>query len=250
MKDEIRQRFGASAATYDAAAAVQRRVALRLAKIAAPLLADGTRILEIGCGTGTLTERLLRLCRPSLLTLNDISGEMIAEARRKIGAQEEGPPIGIAQGDAERMKWPAADAVVSASAVQWFERPTAFLAKAAQTLPRGGVVALATYGPQTFHELRHGDAPNGYPTMDEWRKAMARHGFETVTTESETVTQTFASRAAMLRMIAMSGIGTRRCRQDAGGDGGGRELTWECLLLVGRQMGNNSYFCLTKNRDI
>lgn len=235
MKDEIRQRFAGCAATYDAAAEVQRRVALRLAEMAAPLLADGMRVLEIGCGTGTLAERLLRQCRPSLYTLNDISGEMIAEARRKIGATGGATPIGILCGDAERMAWPMADAVVSASAVQWFERPARFLAKAAQALPRGGAVALATYGPQTFRELREGGAPGDYPAMGEWLAAMRRHGFETVATESETVTQAFASRTAMLRMIARSGIGARRGRQSAGGGNGGRELTWECLLLVGRR---------------
>ncbi len=231
MKDEVRQRFGGCAATYDNAAEVQRRVALRLADMAAPLLADGIRVLEIGCGTGTLSERLMRLCRPSLYTLNDISGEMIATALRRM----ETTPTDIMEGDAELAAWPAADAVVSASAVQWFERPTEFLAKASMCLPRGGTVALGTYGPQTFRELRKGGAPNGYPTMSEWREAMARHGFATVATESETVTQAFDSRTAMLRMIAQSGIGTRRGRQDAGGGNGARELTWECLLLVGRR---------------
>lgn len=235
MKEEVRQRFGGCAATYDNAAEVQRRVAHRLADMAAPLLADGIRVLEIGCGTGTLSERLMRLCRPSLYTLNDISGEMIATALRRMEATGKTTPTDIMEGDAELAAWPAADAVVSASAVQWFERPTEFLAKASTCLPRGGTVALATYGPQTFRELREGGAPNGYPTMSEWRKAMARHGFETVAAESETVTQTFASRTAMLRMIAQSGIGTRRERQDAGGGNGARELTWEYLMLVGRR---------------
>lgn len=235
MKDEVRQRFGGCAATYDSAAEVQRRVARRLADMAAPLLADGIRILEIGCGTGTLAERLMRLCRPSLYTLNDISGEMIAEALRKMEARGDRPPTGVLRGDAERVAWPVADAVVSASAVQWFERPASFLAKASQSLPRGGVVALATYGPRTFRELRKAGAPNGYPTMGEWREAMGRHGFETAATESETMTQAFASRTSMLRMIAMSGVGTRRGRQSAGGGNGARELTWECLMLVGRR---------------
>lgn len=235
MKDEVRQRFGGSAATYDSAAEVQHRVALRLADMAAPLLADGIRILEIGCGTGTLAEQLMRLRRPALYTLNDISDEMIAEALRKMEARGETTPTRALRGDAELLAWPGADAVVSASAVQWFERPTSFLAKASQSLPRGGVVALATYGPQTFRELREAGAPNGYPTMREWRETMARHGFETLAAESETVTQTFASHAAMLRMIAQSGIGTRRGHRGAEMDNDARELTWECLLLVGRR---------------
>lgn len=235
MKDEVRQRFGGSASTYDSAAEVQRRVALRLADMAAPLLTDGIRVLEIGCGTGALAERLMRLCRPRSYTLNDISDEMIAEALRKMEARGETTPTKTLRGDAELLAWPGADAVVSASAVQWFERPESFLAKASRCLPRGGVVALATYGPQTFRELREAGAPNGYPAMGEWREAMRRHGFATLAAESETTTQTFASHTAMLRMIAQSGIGTRRGHRNAGVGKEARELTWECLLLVGRR---------------
>lgn len=231
MKRDIGQRFGDSSATYDEAASVQRAVAIRLAAEAAPWMRQGARVLEIGCGTGTLTEAVAEACRPRLMTINDLSDKMLSATKERMGHLAPDVTLTSVKANAETAEWPAADAIVSASAAQWFTRPLTFVTKAAQSLHSGGTVALATYGPQTFKELRGGQ-PNGYPTLEEWSLEFRKNGFEIKMARQIFETQHFASRTAMLRMMALSGIGTRQPGQSTADITGATELTWEILSLV------------------
>ena len=66
IKQRIRESFDRAAATYDAAAVVQRRVCDRLlAEFKQPSPATPRRILDAGCGTG-YAARLLRRRREIL----------------------------------------------------------------------------------------------------------------------------------------------------------------------------------------
>ncbi len=233
MTNDIAQRFGQSADTYDLVATTQRRVAQHLASLALPLIPEGASILEIGCGTGLLSQSLVS-ARPAQLTINDISPEMVAKARMRIALADSQCHIAVMQliADAETVGWPASDAVVSASAVQWFGNPLSFVAKAREALPKGGVVALATYGPATFRELRAG-ADNDYPSLADWQSAFTSQGFSLRVAEERLETQTFASRIALLRMVALSGIGSRGAGQTTASLVGDWSLTWHVLTFCG-----------------
>ena len=67
----VRQRFCAASASYDAAAQAQRQIAERLWALAAARIAPGATILEIGAGTGLLTQHILS-AQPRSLTVNDL----------------------------------------------------------------------------------------------------------------------------------------------------------------------------------
>lgn len=233
MIAEVAQRFGGSALTYDSAALVQRSVALRLADMIVRHARIGASVFEVGCGTGLLTERMVHLLSPSSLTLNDVSPEMLALARARA---ESAGCTNVAElvADAESVDWPRADVVASASAVQWFTSPLSAVARAAEALPPGGLFAVATYGPQTFRELR-GGLPSGYPSADDWEDELRRCGFEILESESFTRVQEFPSRTALLRMVALTGVGTRRAGQSADALRGEWRLTWDVLLLCARK---------------
>ncbi len=231
MTNDIAQRFGQSADTYDLVATTQRHVAQRLADFALPLIPAGASILEIGCGTGLLSQSIAT-ARPTSLILNDISPEMVAKARQRIDSAAPDDPIALPQlvADAESVEWPSVDAIVSASAVQWFGNPLSFVGKARKALRKGGVVALATYGPATFRELR-GGADNAYPSLAEWRAAFEAEGFSLHVAEEQFEAQTFASRIALLRMVALSGIGGRGGGQSTASLSGDWSLTWDVLTF-------------------
>lgn len=233
MTAEVAQRFGASALTYDSAATVQRRVALRLADMMAPYAKKGATVIEIGCGTGLLSERIVRDMQPSSLTLNDLSPEMIALARDRAESAG-GTNVAELVADAELRPWPRADVVASASAVQWFTSPLSAVGKAAEALPPGGLFAVGTYGPQTFRELR-GGAPSDYPSIAEWEAELRRQGFEILESETDTQAQDFQSRTALLRMVALTGVGARRYGQSADFLRGEWRLTWDVLLFCARK---------------
>ena len=61
-KAEVACRFGRSIESYEEHAAVQREIAAHLAELATAYVTQPPRkILEVGCGTGLLTERILQL---------------------------------------------------------------------------------------------------------------------------------------------------------------------------------------------
>ena len=98
----------------------------------------GCRVLEIGCGTGKLTEALAE--RRLVVDAVDPGENMIAFAKRRVG---ETSPVTFHLGRFEEVSLPdgAFDAVFSATAFHWID-PTVGWAKAAESLRPGGMIAL------------------------------------------------------------------------------------------------------------
>jgi SAM-dependent methyltransferase len=112
----IAQAFDAAAA-YDAYAVVQRQVAAWLAERIVAVAPPRPRVLEVGCGTGFLTQAAWpRLDRPEWL-MTDIAPEMLARGRAQM------PDLCARVMDGERPDLAGEapfDLIVSSLAVQWF----------------------------------------------------------------------------------------------------------------------------------
>jgi len=100
-------------------------------------LGPGAAVLEVGCGTGQLTERLA--CSGFRLTAIDIGASMIAAARRRLTGAEVSfrvtPFEDLDAADA------AFDLVISSAAFHWIDPEVAFT-KSARLLRPGGWLAL------------------------------------------------------------------------------------------------------------
>ena len=101
-------------------------------------LAARSRVLEVGCGTGKLTEALVE--RGLHVDAVDPGPNMIAVARRRTGGSE---AVEFHVGRFEDVQLPegAFAAVFSATAFHWID-PTVGWAKVAQVLRPGGTLAL------------------------------------------------------------------------------------------------------------
>jgi SAM-dependent methyltransferase len=111
-----------------------RRIGL-LAEAAA--IAEGTRVLELGCGTGLFTRGFAG--RGARVTALDISLDLLLQARRG-----EDMPARLVLGDAERLPFRGGcfDAVVGSSVLHHLE-PLAALRETHRVLAPGGRVAFA-----------------------------------------------------------------------------------------------------------
>ena len=101
-------------------------------------LQAGSRVLEIGCGTGKLTQALLE--RGLVVDAVDPGANMIAFARRRV---RDSDAVEFHLGRFEEVSLPerAFDAVFSAAAFHWVD-PKFGWAKAARSLRPGGTLAL------------------------------------------------------------------------------------------------------------
>ena len=206
----IRQRFSAASASYDAEAEAQQHIAARLWQLAAPHLATGAAVLEIGAGTGLLTQRILD-AQPRSLTVNDlyISPQVRALAKElaEASALEHPGRVQCLEGDAEHLKFGGPfDAVLSASTVQWFADIPGFFARCAEVLPKGGLLAFSSFLPgnlQEVAELTGVSLP--YCSAAELQGHLARH-FGLLAMEQGDVTLHFASPRDVLLHLRHTGV--------------------------------------------
>ena len=201
-KARIRQSFERAAPSYDSAAEIQRRICTQLAE-GLPKIAPA-RILDAGCGTGFAQPDLqARFPKAHAIGL-DLSSAMLERVTT--------PCCRIA-GDLEQL--PLADASLdlywSSLAIQWCDLASA-LREAHRTLRPAGLVALASLGPATFHELRHAfaDVDNYRHTLsfhspDEIRKIAVNLAFATTNTKKATKIAHYPDFKTLLRAVKAIG---------------------------------------------
>ena len=250
-KKLIRERFAGAIATYDRAAVVQRRIAEKLSRLMQPYAPRGGSVFEAGCGTGIMSRLIMEHLHPERLYMTDLS-----ESYRGCLCDLD-PRIAVfTAGDAEQTPLPQGlSAVVSSSALQWFERPELFIARSAEALVEGGVIAVATYGVENLREIGTLSGVRlPYPTCDRLRgmipDTMAVEHFS-----EELITLAFGSAHEALSHLRQTGVAgierpmgitaTRRLIADYDAryrDGkGGVTLTYHPIYIVARKKGRNDH---------
>ena len=157
-KNLVRLHFGKAAPVYDQVTPVQASMANELVKLSREHWAGkfDPCILEIGCGTGKLTQKLLEIFPESRITAIDISSEMIQKAKQNLKTTAN---VIFVQGDAESLadghnfsvKF---DLIVSNATFQWFSTPGPTLKKYQSLLAPKGILSFSTFGTRMFYELR------------------------------------------------------------------------------------------------
>lgn len=164
----VQRQFNRSAMSYDAHAHVQRSMADQLARSLAEWKNKGfindPSILEIGCGTGALTQILVNEWPSAKITALDIAPEMIEVAsKRLLSALHPGTGgcttdfLSLLQADIEMWAINApessVDIIVSNACFQWLSSPQKTLGHLRRMLRPGGLLIFTTFGPDTFREM-------------------------------------------------------------------------------------------------
>lgn len=126
-KQKIAVRFGQAATTYNMHATMQKACAARLLQIISeqPPLPEGA-ILEIGCGTGLISQGLIQQFPTRGLEITDLSTEMVRFCRSNLTiANPQTPLISFHPFDAENIQNLAEfyAAIVGGFVIQWFHDP-------------------------------------------------------------------------------------------------------------------------------
>jgi len=179
---ELRRSFARAAASYDAAAPLQREIADRLLGRLDLVRIAPMAVLDAGCGTGYCARALGQRYRRARLTGLDLASPMLRQARSHDRWWRRNRWI---CGDIGRMPLGAAsfDLVLSNLALQWCDLPSA-LGEFRRVLRPGGLLLFTTFGPDTLVELRSAwseadQAPHvhGFIDMHDIGDALVRQGF-------------------------------------------------------------------------
>ncbi|MGC9196249.1 MAG: methyltransferase domain-containing protein [Syntrophobacteraceae bacterium] len=207
----ISARFGAAAKTYDLESEAQRAVAKKLSGLFPPP-EQIESILEIGCGTGHLTEVLAGRFPLATIEALDISAQMIDSARRRIG-------------QCGRLRWHVVDAmrfspgnqfslIASSSALHWITPAGEILSRIGSMLMEKGslVAALMVEGTlEELHEARAGLFPHKpasvrLPSVEQILEAVLAADLSIDESRVETLCQTCGSAREFLRSLNRQGV--------------------------------------------
>ncbi len=153
-KKEVAQRFRRSLATYDENALIQKKVSERLVELLHSTAGrDFSRVLEVGCCTGGLTEMLCSRSPMLILFLNDLVPECCEAAQER--ARRYLAEVVAIPGDIEEVLLPRSlDLIVSSSTLQWLANYPAVLAKFADALTERGYLVFSLFGRGTLQEIQ------------------------------------------------------------------------------------------------
>ena len=151
-KKKLERRFSRNAKTYDEYAVVQKEMSRKLVseiKVPSP-----KRILEIGCGTGYLTDLIARKFENAQILALDLAPGMIEVAKDRVSEINKGCRIEFVCADAETAFFQGSyDLIISNATFQWFNDPEAMAEQILKHLSPKGQCIFSTFGSQTFNEL-------------------------------------------------------------------------------------------------
>jgi malonyl-CoA O-methyltransferase len=226
----ISRQFNRSAAgSYDKHANVQHTMADQLSQTLInefiPKANPALNILEIGCGTGALTERLADDWPNAMIHALDIAPAMINVAKHRFGIVSKPSNIRFVLADVENwapnVSSNAFDIIVANACFQWLSQPKETLIHLRRLLRSEGILVFTTFGPDTFQELHEsfktvylasGQVPQRhgltFKSTLEWKCLLEEAGFTSIQVASSIQTEVFTSVREFLHSVKAVGAST------------------------------------------
>lgn len=161
----IADSFGRRSAQYDHYATLQAKIATQLSDYLPQTSAP--HILEIGCGTGFLTQHIVTRYPESKIYITDLSEDMLTQCKKKIGSAERLHYVccdGEALTKCDVIANHKFDLIVSSMTLQWFQNANDGLRKLTSNLKENGTIYFATLGPDNFTEWQTVLKQYNYPS--------------------------------------------------------------------------------------
>jgi len=227
----VRRGFARAAATYDAAAVLQREVGSRMAQRLDYVKVAPTLVLDAGCGTGEAVGELgVRYPGATVLAF-DIALLMVEAARRRAHAQQSllhrllhplrargaaAPRFVCGDINALPFAGVSVDLVWSNLALQWINDLPRAIAEFRRVLRVGGLLSFTTFGPDTLREIRAAFSRAGSATytnrfvdMHDIGDMLVHAGFADPVMDMERITLTYESPRALLAELKAIGATNR-----------------------------------------
>ncbi len=155
ITQQQRKTFDSQALLYDEYAVAQHIAARNLARVLQTYQQEleGTSIMEMGSGTGMVTDHLVRLYPESEILSTDISPNMIAMIRQKYSSHNH-VRFDVHDANVTHAEMATAKAIVSGFTLQWLSDAVASVSGWLEAMGKPGLVFLSWPGDGSFPEWR------------------------------------------------------------------------------------------------
>lgn len=223
-KRQARRAFDQAATTYDQVAQLQREMGERLLGRLDYVRIQPQVVLDMGAGTGVMSERLRGRYPVSQVLAADFAHGMLQRAR------DRGQPHCLcAEAECLPLADGCLDLIVSNAMLQWCDDPAAVFAEWMRILRPGGLLMFTTFGPGTLKELRQAwatvdDRPHVSPFFDmhDLGDALLGGGWEGAVVDVDRFTLTYNDTTQLMRDIKGLGAGNAVLGRHPGLTGKGR----------------------------
>lgn len=150
-KVKLKRRFSRNIKNYDKYANVQKKMGDILIDRIKNDRSHIKNILEIGCGTGYVTQRLMNYFPDAQITAVDIAPGMIEYVKSIIQCDR----VNFICEDIEEMNLDDKfDLIISNATFQWFNNLEKTTNRLIRLLNKSGILCFSTFGENTFKELK------------------------------------------------------------------------------------------------
>jgi len=215
-----RRGFARAAASYDAAAVLQREVARRMAERLQYVKLAPARVLDLGCGTGTDFAPLTQHYPEAQIIGCDFAPAMLQRAGARAPWLQRTLPLlkrrapRLVCADAEHLPLRAGSVglVWSNQMLHWLDDPLPALREAQRVLEVGGLLMFSSLGPDTLMELRRAFAAvdaaahvHGFIDMHDLGDMLMASGLAEPVMDMETITLTYDDLSGLVRDLRHGG---------------------------------------------
>lgn len=220
----IKQHFSQAAPSYDEAAILQKTVAQRVDERLALTTLQPNVIIDVGAGTGLLTERVIQRYPQADVLAIDLSFEMLKQARTRLKKpkfnwlphsvwQVDGASALNADAYALPLESGSVDLLVSNLMLQWCDDLDSVFAEFRRVLRPEGLIMFTTFGPDTLKELKQAwmvaddvnAHVNQFVDMHDIGDALIRNGFGQPVMDVEHFTLTYDKPMGVLKDLKAIG---------------------------------------------
>ena len=242
-KTSARRSFDRAAATYDAAAVLQREIGDRMLERLDYVRLQPQTILDLGCGTGHAIGPLMKRYPKARLIALDFAPAMLNLARRR-GSWLKRPWCLCADAEALPLADHSVDLIVSNATLQWCNDLDATFRDWLRVLRPGGLLMFTSFGPDTLMELRKAwTAADGhshvspFADLHEVGDGLVRARFADPVMDAERFTLTYTQVRDLMRDLKYLGAHNATAARSRGLTGPRRLAAVEAAYEVHRQDG-------------
>lgn len=197
----IKKQFEKSLDTYNSNAFVQKIMAEKLVSELCKIKTEYENILELGCGTGLLTNEIIQKIKFKQYFANDLVDKSEKYIRSIV------KDCVFYCGDARRIKpVQKMDLIISNAVFQWFENLDKVSKTYANMLNNNGILAFTSFLPENYKEIKELTGLSlEYKTTEEIKKAFSKN-FEIIQVKEITEEISFSSPLELLAHMKNTGV--------------------------------------------